>query len=249
MSVFGNYSRYYNLLYRDKDYQGEVNYIDSLIKKYNPRAKTILDLGCGTGRHDLLLSEKGYALHGVDMSEGMLAVARENAQGKGLEFTLGDVREVRLNKTFDVVVSLFHVMSYQTSNEDLQKAFATAYTHLKPGGVFIFDCWYGPAVLTDRPTVRIKRLEDEVIEVTRLAEPVLHAAENIVDVNYNVFIKDKASGSVEELKELHRMRYLFNPEIVFFLEQTGFKVEGSFEFITGKEPCYDTWNVCFVGRA
>ena len=52
MSVFGdNYSRYYNLLYSDKDYLGESRYIDGLIQKYSPGAKNVLDLGCGTGRH------------------------------------------------------------------------------------------------------------------------------------------------------------------------------------------------------
>ena len=76
MKAFGNYSRYYNLLYKDKDYKGEAGFIHDLIQKYSPGAKSILDLGCGTGRHDLLLAEKGYAITGVDMSEEMLLIAR-----------------------------------------------------------------------------------------------------------------------------------------------------------------------------
>lgn len=76
MTTFGNYSRYYNLLYKDKDYKGEAGFIYDLIQKYSPGAKSILDLGCGTGRHDLLLAEKGYAITGVDMSEEMLLIAR-----------------------------------------------------------------------------------------------------------------------------------------------------------------------------
>ncbi len=76
MATFGNYSRYYNLLYKDKDYRGEAGFIHDLIRKYSPEAKTILDLGCGTGRHDLLLAKKGYAITGVDMSEEMLLIAR-----------------------------------------------------------------------------------------------------------------------------------------------------------------------------
>ena len=75
MATFGNYSRYYNLLYKDKDYNGEVGFIHKLIQKYSPDAQNILDLGCGTGRHDALLAEKGYAMTGVDMSEEMLLIA------------------------------------------------------------------------------------------------------------------------------------------------------------------------------
>lgn len=246
-NAFGVYSRYYNLLYRDKDYNEEASYIDSLICKYGPGAKTILDLGCGTGRHASLLAGKGYLVHGVDISEGMLAEAREASDGERLNFSLGDIRSVRLGKCFDVATSLFHVMSYQIRNEDLQDAFNTAHDHLKTGGVFIFDCWYGPAVLTNRPAVRIKRLEDEFVEVTRLAEPVMYANMNIVDVNYHIFVKNKASGVVDEIKETHRMRYLFKTEIDQLLKMVGFTAVGFFEFLTDDEPGYDTWSVCFVG--
>jgi len=75
MSVFNKYSRYYNLLYRDKDYAGEADYVHELIRKYSPDAKSLLDLGCGTGRHAFPLAKKGYSVTGVDISEEMLAVA------------------------------------------------------------------------------------------------------------------------------------------------------------------------------
>jgi len=231
MSVFGSYSRYYDLLYRDKDYVSEAGYVRSLIQQYRPSASSLLDLGCGTGRHALLLAEMGYRVSGVDLSETMLASAQERLRlrSAGLgqsafvppQFVRGDVRSIRLGSKFDVVVSLFHVMSYQIENEDLQGALATIREHLVPGGLFVFDCWYGPAVLSDRPQVRIRRLEDDAISVTRCAEPVLHANSNVVDVNYHVFIRDKATQQVDELKDAHRMRYLFAPEVQLLLEAAG----------------------------
>ena len=137
-------------------------------------------------------------------------------------------------------------MSYQTTNDDLRAAFATAKAHLKPGGIFIFDCWYGPAVLTDRPAVRIKRLEDEILSVTRIAKPVMHPNDNSVDVNYHVTIRNIASGVVDELWETHRMRYLFLPEIEFCLEDVGLRISEATEWMTGRVPGFDTWGVCFV---
>lgn len=251
MTVFGTYSRYYNLFYRDKDYAGEAAYVHDLIQKHRPGAKSVLDLGCGTGRHAFLLGERGYQVTGVDRSEEMLAVANANLSShishpSSLTFHQGDIRSVRLNRTFDVVVSLFHVMSYQTGNDDLRGAFATAREHLAPGGVFIFDCWYGPAVLTERPEVRVKRLEDEEIAVTRIVEPVMHPSENVVDSNYQVLVRDKESGSVEELRETHRMRYLFQPEIDLLLRETGMEVLVAAEWMTDRRPGFDTWGVCFV---
>jgi SAM-dependent methyltransferase len=258
MSVFGAYSRYYNLLYKDKDYTGEAEYVNSLIRKQHPLAKSILDLGCGTGRHDLLLAGMGYEVTGVDLSEEMLTVARAqqaslnsqystlNPSRPSLNFVHDDIRTVRLARTFDVVISLFHVMSYQVTNADLQAAFATARALLEPGGIFIFDCWYGPAVLTDRPAVRVKRLEDEAIAVTRIAEPVMRPNENLVDVNYRILIRDKASGKVEELRETHTMRYLFAPEIELLCNVSGMQMEQFCEFMGDRSPGFDTWTTVFI---
>jgi SAM-dependent methyltransferase len=262
MQVFGAYSRYYNLLYRDKDYQGEAAYVRSLIDRYSPQAVSVLDLGCGTGRHDLLLAQMGYRVTGVDRSEEMLAVAKASPALSSpsmppqqatpaplsLDFAQGDLQSVRLGREFDAVVSLFHVISYQTTNEALAAAMATVRAHLKPGGIFIFDCWYGPAVLTERPAVRVKRMADDAVAITRLAEPVMHPNENLVEVNYHIFQRDLATGAVAELKESHLMRYLFKPEIEQLLKQAGLTLIGSEEWMTGREAGFDSWGVCFVVR-
>jgi SAM-dependent methyltransferase len=253
MSVFGNYARYYDLLYRDKDYVGEAKFIHQLIQTYAPNTQNILELGCGTLNHAVLLAKEGYQIHGVDFSLSMLEKASDRLEqlptdlASKLRFTQGDIRLCRLNETFDVVVSLFHVISYQTTNEDLLAAFVTAKEHLKPGGIFIFDVWYGPAVLTERPAVRVKRLEDEEIVVTRIAEPVMHPNENLVDVNYQVFIRDKSSNAVEELQETHQMRYLFKPEIELLLSQVQIQVIACCEWLTNENASFDTWGVYFIG--
>jgi len=67
-----------------------------------------------------------------------------------------------------------------------------------------------------------------------------------VDVNYQVIIRDKVSGEVEDVRETHRMRYLFRPEIEHFLDEAGLRISESAEWITGRQPGFDTWGVCFV---
>ena len=254
MSVFGRYAQYYDLLYKDKDYQGETEFIASMLARHAPAAKTVAELGCGTGRHAALLAAKGYAVHGVDLSENMLEGARARAaalppdQGKRLSFSAGDVCNVKLEKSFDALLSLFHVVSYQTTNARLAEMFANAAAHLTPGGIFLFDYWYGPAVLSQRPVTRIKRMESGVIAVTRLAESDLHINESIVDVNYQVFIRDKACGTVEEVRETHNMRYLFASEIDFLARSAGLTLVESCEWMTGKTPGAETWGVCSVLR-
>ena len=248
--VFDTYAHYYDLLYRDKDYAGEAEYVATHIRKQAPQAKRILDLGCGTGAHAEHLARMGYTVHGVDMSEAMLARAEARKANlppevaARLSFCLGDVRTVRTGETYDAVISLFHVMSYQTTNDDLQAAFTTAKVHLNPGGLFLFDCWYGPAVLTDPPVVRVKRLEDDEIEVLRIAEPVMHCNENVVDVNYQVMITEKATGKLEQIREKHRMRYLFVPEIYALAQRNELSVALIYEWMSNLKAGCNSWGIC-----
>ncbi len=255
MNTFADYARYYDLLYRDKNYNAEAQFIHNLLQIYAPSTQSILELGCGTGVHAALLAGHGYEVYGVDLSAQMLEQANQRLlslppeEASKLQFQEGDIRTIRVDKKFDAVISLFHVFSYQITNQDLQAAFATARAHLKPGGVFIFDCWYGPAVISDPPTVRIKRLKDEKIAVTRIAEPVMHPNDNLVEVNYQVFIKDLLNGAVAELQETHQMRYLFQPEVKDFLIKNELTFITLGEWMTDSPPGFNTWNVYFIGKS
>src|SRR5262249_16721053 len=105
--------------------------------------------------------------------------------------------------------------------------------------------WYGPAVLTERPEPRVKLLEDERIKVRRVAEPVLHVNENVVDVNYAVFIEDKAAGGVQEVRETHRMRYLFLPDLAL-LRAASFAERASCAWMSEAAPDERSWAGCQV---
>jgi SAM-dependent methyltransferase len=157
-----------------------------------------------------------------------------------------DIRDVRLHSRFDAVVSLFHVMSYQVTNEDIRRAFETARAHLDEGGIFIFDCWYGPAVLTERPEVRVKRVENEEVSITRIAEPVMLPNENVVEVQYHLFAKSKTTQKISEVRETHRMRYWFQPEIEVILSSAGLRLIQHTGWMGDGKPGFDTWNTCFV---
>jgi SAM-dependent methyltransferase len=244
MSAFDLYSQYYDLLYRDKDYQGEADYIASLIRQSHPKAKTLLDIGCGTGKHVALLQATGYAPTGVDMSETMLLQARKNHPT--IPFHAGDARTLRLGQTFDVVTSLFHVASYQTGNEDLSAYLATAKTHMAPGGIFIFDFWYGPGVLSDPPAVRVKRLADDKLNVIRIAEPGLRPNENIVDVHYHVLVRQQGSDTLQEIVEDHAMRYFFAPELEYALSVNGLRLLTLRDWMKDASPTATSWTACMV---
>jgi SAM-dependent methyltransferase len=251
MKVFEKYAEYYDLLYQDKDYPAEANFIHELIQKHFPHAESILDLGCGTGNHALALLDFGYQITGIDKSKFNIKQARDklydsDSNPTEIDFRKADICQIRLDHRYDVVTSLFHVISYQINNKDLEAVFQTAQYHLKKGGLFIFDCWYGPAVLYDRPAVRIKTKDAEHLKVTRIAEPEIFPNKNRVDVSYHLIVQDKKTGKISEIYETHQMRYLFKPEIQNFLVYAGLELIDCAEWMTNKVPGFDTWGVYFV---
>lgn len=249
MSQFGDlYSKYYDLLYKDKDYNSEVDYVIQLINKYGKKPQSILDLGCGTGKHDQILCDNGYITHGVDISEEMLKIAEHRRQGreKKLTFSQSDITQLKLGRKFDVIISLFHVMSYQNTNALLDKVFSVVVNHLNKGGLFIFDFWYGPAVLTDPPKKKTKKLENESIKITRMTETQMHAPLNRVDVSFDISVKNRKDNKKFKKKELHQMRYFFDTELEMLCDKHRFKIDQRYEWLTNKKPSFESWSVVWV---
>lgn len=243
LQPFDAYSRYYDLLYRDKDYAAEADSVTKLLQRFAPQGQTLLEFGCGTGKHAQLLSERGYAITGVERSATMLAKAPVSER---IHYVEADIRHVQLTQRFDAVMSLFHVVSYMTSNADVQAVFARAAEHLNPNGLFVFDVWYAPAVLKQRPDTRVKRMQDAQIAVTRIAEPVMHPNENRVDVNYTVFVQDLSNAQFTRLNENHPMRYFSLLELDLFAANAGFSRLYAGDLLNDTAPSEDTWGVCCV---
>jgi SAM-dependent methyltransferase len=219
-----------------------------------PEAARILELGCGTGAHAEHLARVGFHVHGIDMSEEMIAGATARRARlptelrDKLSFGCGDVRTVRTGQKYDAVVSLFHVMSYQVANDDLTASFRTAASHLDAGGIFLFDFWYGPAVLTQRPETRVRRMSDARTRVVRIAESSLHENEDSVSVRFTVFVDDIVSGGRNEIVETHRMRYLFLPALQSLLAGAGFDGVDAREWLSDKLPSLSSWGVVALAR-
>ncbi len=254
MSTFAEYAWYYDSLYKEKDYAAEADYVKSLMQKHPSRDSLILELGCGTGVHAAHLAQAGFTVHGIDASGTMLARAEgrkrelpEQIRSR-LHFTQGDIRSIRVKEKFGRVLSLFHVVSYLTTNDDLQQMFETACSHLIDGGILIFDCWYGPAVLDIRPSTRVRKIETETVSAIRIAEPTMLVNQNVVLVDYTLLIADKTSGKLEVVKEQHRMRYLFRPEIELFAKNSNLEIIENYEWMTHQEPGCNSWSACFVAR-
>lgn len=255
MSVFGRYADWYDLFYADKDYLAESAFVDRVLRKHGANGGSLLEIGCGTGAHAESMVTHGWRVCGIDHSDQMLARARARFDLPGIgnvhqaEFHHGDARSFDLGRQFDAAVSLFHVMSYQAEPGDLEAALKATRRHLRPGGLFLFDFWYGPAVLAQRPELRSRQVENQRHQVVRTATPTLNEDQQWVDVRYSFGIVDKMDGCHAELEELHRMRYLFPDEVTALAGRAGFRVEESMDWLTDTPPDEDSWNACAVLRA
>lgn len=252
---FGSvYADSYDLIYHDKDYAAESTLIESIFRKYNNTVRSVLDLGCGTGNHAFPLAQRGYEVIGVDRSADMLAHARRksvDAETNGrLVFQQGDVRTVDLKQSFDAVLMMFAVLGYQLDNPDVLSALGTARRHLRSGGIFIFDVWYGPAVLHERPSQRIKVIPGEEGEqILRVTSGELDTNRQNCNVHYHVW-KKKEGKLTGEAEENHVMRYFFPLELNLLLECSGFAPIrlGTFPELD-KDPDETNWTVLGVARA
>lgn len=247
MGVFEDYARHYDTFYREKDYAAETAFVLDLAARRGVRPLSVLDMGCGTARHVEEFIKAGLRVDGFDRSPTMLEQGRRRTTGYACDLWEGDLTTFSNGRTYDLVVSMFAVMGYLTDNDAMMAGLRTARRHLHPGGLFVFDGWFGPAVLAEKPVPRRHEYKDDQgRQVVRAAEPVLDVVAECVTVNYRVTV----DGAGEPVEESHRMRFFFVQETRMALAQAGFRLEAACPFMEPDATLTDrTWNVSFVARA
>lgn len=254
--VFGSvYAENYDLFYEDKDYEAECDLIEEIFRRHaGGQVRTILDLGCGTGNHTIPLAHRGYKMTGVDRSSEMIKYAKAKAQTqhaqlkKAPQFIKGDARYLDLDQTFDVVIMMFAVLGYQLTNPDLSSTLGTVRQHLKPGGLFIFDVWYGPAVLAIRPGDKVKEISTTDGKMIRMASGTLDVGRHLCQVNYRL-LKISGDRVENDNTESHTVRYFFPMELDMMLSFNKLKLQSLTAFPDLEDPADETsWNVLGVAK-
>jgi SAM-dependent methyltransferase len=98
-----------------------------------------LELGIGTGRIALPLAERGVPVHGIDLSEAMVARLKAKPGGDAIRVTIGDFARTRVEGTFSLAYVVFNTIMNITAQEDQIACFANAAAHLTPGGCFVVE--------------------------------------------------------------------------------------------------------------
>lgn len=215
--VFGEkLAEIYDILYSDKPYAKEVDFIESLIQKYNMggKVKKVLDIGCGTGSHAYELVLRGYDVAGIDPSPHMIKKAIERRDSAGisednLKFFVTLAEEMSLPVlpgTFDVAIAMFNVMGYV----NLCKVIKNVYRYLRFGGLFIFDFWnYTASGCAETKTYKKRSIG----EITVVREGLIEKRAGYFEIKYKFKVIRERSGEEEEFEELHKVDLLSEDKI------------------------------------
>src|SRR6059036_720011 len=140
-NLFDRIAEYYDVLHDDVDYLAECLLLEKVFSGFLHRQPaSLLDLGCGTGNHALILAKRGCRVTGIDSSAGMLRVARAKARGQpNLVFVRADMRRFDLGRTFDAAICMDGAYTHLLTERDLLAHLRTVRRHLNPDGVYAFE--------------------------------------------------------------------------------------------------------------
>lgn len=216
-SLYENYAKTYDQECYTQGTKGECDFIEKEIK-HNKSAK-ILDVGCGTGRHTIELTTRGYNVVGIDLSVSQLDRAKEKAKQENLQidFEKHDARNLPFKNQFDLAMMLcegsFPLMETDEMNYEILKNVSAA---LKKDGKFIFTTLNGLFPIHH---------STEKFYAENQAEKHTECKENRFDLmtfrEHNTVTVNDDLGNKRTLKA--NQRYYIPPEITWLLKSIGFK--------------------------
>ncbi|NRQ31660.1 class I SAM-dependent methyltransferase [Nonomuraea sp. NN258] len=179
----------YDAIYRGrgKDYRAEAARVAELIRQRRPDAASLLDVACGTGTHLAFFGEEFGHVAGLELSADMLAVARDRLPD--VELHQGDMRDFRLDATFDAVTCLFSSIAYMETEDELTAALGRMAAHLSPGGVLIVEPWWFPEDFIDGYVAgHVVTVDGRTI--ARVSRTVRDGGRSVMDAHYVVASAD-----------------------------------------------------------
>jgi SAM-dependent methyltransferase len=140
-------TKYYHILYKNRDDDEAQTFIDNLLARLNIKAKSkILDVACGKGRHSKYLNNKGFNVTGIDLSNQSIKQASE-FENDNLSFFEHDMRLPFRVNYFDTALNLFTSLGYFEDDDDNFKAIASISKSIKPEGYFVVDFFNSESVI------------------------------------------------------------------------------------------------------
>jgi 2-polyprenyl-3-methyl-5-hydroxy-6-metoxy-1,4-benzoquinol methylase len=224
--AFESSAQLYDSIYEGKNYEREVLLISEIFSSRNSPISKILDVGCGTGTHSILLAKQNqWRITAIDSSAEMIDCARNKAQNDNLsiEFLVLPINQIsELSGKFDVVMALFHVVNYIPSSKALTHFFNSSKELLNPNGILLFDMWNGK--LCSRERFKEKRItfKSHGKNWQRISTPELDDEHNKVQIKHSYLSTENPE---KEFIETHDLAFWTANDVVAMAGESFSRVE------------------------
>jgi SAM-dependent methyltransferase len=206
--MFSASAEFYDLIYSTfKDYAAETAQIARLLRRLNPRCRTVLDVACGTGEHARLLAADGFVVDGLDLDPAFIRIAGgKHPAGRFFE---ADMSDFHLAHRYDAVVCLFSSIGYLQTLDRVTRALRCFREHVAPGGVIVVEPWFPPGRLD---TTRVARNIGEANGVRVARESRVEVEGVLSRIRFSYEITDAAG--TRHANEIHELGLFTTTEMV-----------------------------------
>lgn len=248
----GRHAELYDLFYSQKRYAEEAAFVhDALQRCSHGSTRRLLDIACGTGSHAIELEKHGYEVVATDISDDMLAFAREKAKhvSSQVRFERQDMRQLGLAQaSFDAALCLFDAIGHVLSTKAIKETFAGVWHHLRPQGLFILEFWHSAAIISKYEPLRVRRFRGTQGEILRLSETVLDIAEQSASVQHSIY-ELRNDGTYAVAVETQMNRFFSLPEMRDLLNSCNFDIlKGFAGFSHDERLTRETWHVVLIAQ-
>lgn len=248
MSGYHVFSRFYDNLTFNVDYEKRADYIQSVLSLFGHDAGLTLDLACGTGSLTTVLKRRGWDIFGIDGSQEMLSEAMDKAYDAGLSilYLCQPMERLDLYGTIDTCICTLDSLNHITSKAKLQAAFDRVALFMNPGGLFIFDV---NTVYKHREILGNNTFVYDTDEVYCVWQNSLKE-NNTVDIELDLFERDGEDGGELYRRSTERFseRAYDADELKEMLSHAGFETLAVYVDMTTEPLRADSDRAVFVAR-
>lgn len=240
--LYKKYAKYYDIFYSQKNYDSEVEFIESIAKNFKVKGKEILDMACGTGNHAQRLAKDGFIVTCVDINSDMLKIAKKKV--KNAKFVNGSMQSFKSKRKYDIITCLFSAMSYNKNKSELNQTLLNFYNLLNKGGVVIFDITLFKNI-EERYPAYLATFSEDNLQIGMVSQ-WRQSKENpdIFNVNFLILVKEK--GKVDFEIDEHELRRFTIEDVRSAMKTIGFDVK-IYDYFSLKRHTKRSIKSVFVG--
>jgi SAM-dependent methyltransferase len=227
--MFTETAELYDLIYSSfKDYAAETAALANLIRERHPRARTILDVACGTAEHARRLTDDfGYEVDGLDLDPVFARIARAKLpRGSVYE---GDMTTFELSRRYDVVLCLFSSIGYVRTLDNVRRTLERFRAHLAEGGILLVEPWFPPGFLQPGYT-SVNTAKDSEVNVARMS--FMEVDDRMSRIVFEYLI-GRTTG-IERAREVHELGLFTTDEMTACFRDVGLDVTHDPKGLSGR---------------